>query len=153
MPKKATPDKKTVKGEEKTQLPLKKKERYAQAKGGRKTATALARVYASGKGVIVNDKDYKEYFKDERNQKKVIAPFEKLSLSDSMKATVKVSGSGINAQADAVRNAISRALVKQSEDFRGTLKPFGFLTRDGRMVERKKYGLKKARRAPQWSKR
>ena len=137
----------------KTTVAATKKERYIQAKGGRKTATATARIYQKGKGIIVNDKEYKEYFTGERNQKKVAAPFALLNISEKIKATVKVSGSGINAQADAVRNAIARALVKQDNEFRKTLKPAGFLTRDSRMAERKKYGLKKARRAPQWSKR
>jgi len=127
--------------------------KFTQAKGGRKTATAIARIFEGGKGIVVNDKDYKEYFKDVRNQKKVEAPFEALTLSEKMNATIKVSGSGINAQADAVRNSIARALVKHNEEYRKSLKPEGFLTRDGRQVERKKPGLKKARRAPQWSKR
>jgi small subunit ribosomal protein S9 len=130
-----------------------KKEKYTQAKGGRKTATATARIFAGSKGITINDKDYTQYFVSPENQKKVESPFAKLQLSDEMKATIKVSGSGINAQADAVRNAIARALVKLDVEFRKTLKPLGYLTRDSRMVERKKYGLKKARRAPQWSKR
>jgi small subunit ribosomal protein S9 len=132
---------------------LAKANKYIEAKGGRKTATALARVYKKNVGIFVNDKKYTEYFMSPGDQKKVIAPFKTLGVVETMGATIKVSGSGIHAQADAVRNAIARALVKQDESFRKALKVEGFLTRDGRMVERKKYGLKKARRAPQWSKR
>lgn len=130
-----------------------KKNRFTQARGGRKTANAIARVFANIPGIFVNDKDYKEYFKTPRNQAVAESPIKVLNVADKLGATVHVSGGGINAQADAVRNAISRALTKLNETYRIPLKRAGFLTRDARMVERKKYGLVKARRAPQWAKR
>ena len=127
--------------------------RYFAAKGGRKTANASARVF-SGKGITVNGKDYKEYFKSSmRNQMAALAPFEALKINDSMGASVIVSGGGINAQAEAVRNAISRALAKSDETMKPALRRAGYMTRDSRTVERKKYGLLKARRSPQWAKR
>ncbi len=127
--------------------------RYFQAHGGRKTAGASARVMAGQKGLIVNDKDYKVYFKTAKNQAAAFAPLETLKIHEKVGATVRVKGGGINAQAEAVRNAIARALAKFDESFKGQLRRAGFMTRDPRMVERKKYGLKKARRAPQWAKR
>lgn len=126
--------------------------RFFQAKGGRKSANASARVFA-GKGLIVNKKDYKEYFRTLRNQLTALLPFEISDLKNRVGASVMVHGGGINAQADAVKNAIARALVKMEPDLRKLLKPAGYLTRDSRIVERKKYGLLKARRAPQWAKR
>lgn len=135
-----------------TEKTEKKTNRYFQAKGGRKSANASARVF-SGKGLIVNNKDYKEYFRTMRNQITAHLPFETSDLKDRVGASVMVRGGGINAQADAVKNAIARALVKFEPDLRKLLKPAGYLTRDSRIVERKKYGLHKARRAPQWAKR
>lgn len=127
--------------------------RYTQAKGGRKTANASARLFSDKTGITVNNRDYKEYFRIPKNQTVAQSPLELLKVQDKMGASVMVYGGGLNAQADAVRNAISRALVKFDESFRIALRQAGFLTRDARMVERKKYGLKKARRAPQWAKR
>ncbi|MDO8466918.1 MAG: 30S ribosomal protein S9 [bacterium] len=127
--------------------------RFFQAKGGRKSANASARVFA-GKGLTVNNKDYKEYFKTSlRNQLTALLPFEISDLKTRVGASVMVHGGGINAQADAVKNAVARAMVKFEPDLRKLLKPAGYLTRDSRIVERKKYGLLKARRAPQWAKR
>lgn len=134
-------------------LSAEKRERYFEATGGRKTARARARIYAKGSGLIVNGKDFKDYFKTFKNQVAVTAPLETIKLSDRFRATVKVSGGGINAQAEAARNAIAKALVKFNEEFKKRLRKSGFITRDARMVERKKYGFKKARRAPQWQKR
>ena len=128
-------------------------ERFVSARGGRKTANAYARVFKNQTGVIVNNKDYKEYFKTPKNQMAAVAPFEVLKIAKEVGASVKVSGGGINAQAEAVRNAISRALAVLNVEFKQHLRRAGFMTRDARMVERKKYGLKKARRAPQWAKR
>ena len=136
-------------GREKVQKPA---VRFFAARGGRKTAYASARVF-NGKGLLVNNKDYKEYFKTLRNQVTAISPFDALKIHEKMGASVKVFGGGINAQADAVRNAVSRALAKADETLKGTLRRAGYMTRDARMVERKKYGLRKARRAPQWAKR
>ena len=129
------------------------RERYFEASGGRKTATARVRLYTKGSGFIVNGKDYKEYFKNFKNQSAAFSPLELLKVEDKLRVSAKVSGGGINAQAEAVRNAIAKALVKFNADFKKRLRRSGFITRDSRAVERKKYGLKKARRAPQWAKR
>jgi len=127
--------------------------RYFEAKGGRKTAIARARVFTKGTGVVVNGKDYKDYFRTLRLQKEVEKPFEAMNITDRVSAMVKVSGGGIVSQAEAVSHGIARALVVYNGEFRKRLRKEGLLSRDPRMVERKKYGLKKARRAPQWAKR
>ena len=136
-----------------TELPAAKKERYFEASGGRKTAKARARLYTKGSGILVNNKDYKDYFKIPKQQLVAAIPLELMKVLDRLRVTVKVSGGGASAQAEAVRNAIAKALVKFNADFKKRLRRAGFITRDSRMVERKKYGLKKARRAPQWQKR
>ncbi|NCN52855.1 30S ribosomal protein S9 [Candidatus Wolfebacteria bacterium] len=141
-------DKKTTKTTTK-----KTSSRYFEGKGGRKTSIARARVSESQKGIVVNDKPYGEYFKQPRLQREVLIPFEVAGVTGKMGATVKVRGGGIKSQAEAVRHGISRALVLFNEDLRKVLRKEGYLTRDPRMVERKKYGLRKARRAPQWAKR
>ena len=127
--------------------------RYFSAKGGRKTAVARVRLFTKQKGIIVNGKDYKEYFKNPHLQKEIEKPFSIMNVEYKLGVTVVVHGGGLMGQADAVRHGISRALVLFNPDFRKRLRREGFLTRDPRMVERKKYGLKKARRAPQWAKR
>jgi small subunit ribosomal protein S9 len=129
------------------------KERYFEALGRRKTAIARVRLYTKRTGIAVNDRDYKKYFPVLRLQKEVEAPLEKMKISEKLGAVIKVKGGGITAQAEAVRLGISRALVKFNQEFKKRLRRVGYLTRDSRMVERKKYGLKKARRAPQWKKR
>ena len=126
---------------------------YIEGKGGRKTAVANARIVKEGKGFFVNDKDFRTYFKMPKLQAVAHAPFDVLKVQDQFGATVHVAGGGIHAQAEAVRNAIAKALVKIAAEFKKRLRREGFITRDSRMVERKKYGLKKARRAPQWQKR
>lgn len=128
-------------------------ERYYQARGGRKTATAVARIFRGKGEITVNDKAYAAYFREEADQEKVREPFLVVGQTDALAASVRVAGGGIHAQAEAVRNALSRALLKLNETFKKPLRVRGYLTRDARAVERKKYGLKKARRAPQWSKR
>lgn len=130
-----------------------KKIHYQTARGGRKTAYASAKVAKGFEGLVVNAKKYNEYFTKESNQRVANEVFTALQLPSDFGASVRVSGGGINAQASAVRNAIARALVKLNPDYRPQLRTLGFLTRDARQVERKKPGLKKARRAPQWSKR
>jgi len=130
-----------------------KKIHYQSARGGRKTASAFAKVAKGFSGLTVNSKKHTEYFTKEMNRRVAYEIFEALSLPADIGAEVRVRGGGINAQAEAVRNAIARALIKLNPDYRPELRTRGFLTRDARQVERKKYGLKKARRAPQWSKR
>ena len=158
--------KKTVKKETTKKEPVKKvsaakvvkkeekilKGKYIEAVGRRKTSIARVRLHADESGIKINGKDYKEYFKMPKLQELVNAPTTILELKKNG-FTVVVSGGGIASQAEAVRHGISRTLVKMDSEFRKRLKKFGFLKRDPRMVERKKYGLRKARRAPQWAKR
>lgn len=121
--------------------------------GRRKTAVARVRLM-KGKGeIIINERGLKEYFPAERARETAMAPLEKLKLADKFDVAVRVSGSGYMAQSGAVRHGLARALALSDQELKKKLRHFGFLTRDPRMVERKKYGLKKARRAPQWAKR
>ena len=127
---------------------------YLEAIGRRKTATARVRILTTGdKELVINDKPYKTYFTIPELQQTLTASLEKMKCIDKFKISVKVKGGGIFAQATAVRHAIARVLVKFNPDFRKRLKKAGHLTRDPRMRERKKFGLKRARRAPQWKKR
>lgn len=117
--------------------------------------TSVARVYMKpGKGAItVNKKDYKDFFPVAVLQSKIVQPFNLTETLGNYDVTVNVSGGGINGQAEAIRLGISRALVKVSEDNKPTLKAEGLMTRDPRMVERKKPGQPKARKKFQFSKR
>jgi len=139
-----------------------KKEKYFEAIGRRKGAIARVRLFTKkasdvipeGQGLIlVNEKTYQDYFKDEFLSGIVESPLKRLKSLGRFKAQIKVSGGGVSGQADAIRHGLSRALVLFDKNFRKKLRRFGFLTRDARVKERKKYGLKAARRAPQWSKR
>lgn len=130
-----------------------KKERYFEAVGRRKTAVARVRLYTKKSGITINGKDYQNYFPILRLQKEIVAPLDKMKIVDKLGAVIMVSGGGISAQAEAVRHGISRALVKFNAEFKKRLRRAGYLTRDARAVERKKYGLHKARRAHQWRKR
>jgi len=127
--------------------------RYSEGIGRRKTAIARVRLVGGRGAITVNGKDYKEYFRSSRLEEVVCAPFEKLKLEDKFDVSAHVSGGGVKAQAEAVRHGLARALVMINPELKKRLRKLGFLTRDPRMVERKKYGLKKARRAPQWQKR
>ena len=130
------------------------KNRYIEAVGRRKTATARVRITPAAKQTFsVNDKDVKEYFVTEELQMIATEAFTKGEVADKFSVTVHVLGGGIHAQAEAVRHGISRTLVMRDEEIKNTLKKLGFLKRDSRQVERKKFGLKKARKAPTWSKR
>jgi small subunit ribosomal protein S9 len=129
-----------------------KKNRYTEAVGRRKTAIARVRISAGTGKMVVNGKTPAEYFTLPRLVAAARSPLEQLKL-DEYDVSVKVSGGGIHAQADAVRLGLSRAIIAKSPDWKPRLRTMGFLTRDSRMVERKKYGLRKARRAPQWAKR
>lgn len=131
-----------------------KENTYIEAVGRRKEAVARVRITPSAKSSFtVNDKDIKEYF--QTNDLQVIASeaISKGEVSEKFSVSAKVTGGGIHAQAEAVRHGLSRTLVKNDENVKNTLKKLGFLKRDGRKVERKKFGLKKARKAPTWSKR
>ena len=116
---------------------------------------AVARIYLSkGKGnIIVNGKDFKDYFPVESMQYKLEQPFKIADLSEKYDVKVNVGGGGTTGQAEAIRLAISRALCELDIDNRKTLKPEGLLRRDARVVERKKPGQKKARKKFQWVKR
>ena len=136
----------------------KKKEeagKYFYAVGKRKTAIAQVRIYPTKKPVemLVNDKEANKYFSVDRFEITAKSAFVITGLEEKFNTTVKVIGGGVNAQAEAIRLGVSRALIKFDETLRRALKDNGFLTRDSRVVERKKPGLKKARKSPQWAKR
>ncbi|PIR97852.1 MAG: 30S ribosomal protein S9 [Candidatus Colwellbacteria bacterium CG10_big_fil_rev_8_21_14_0_10_42_22] len=134
-----------------------KDKKYFEGIGRRKSAVARVRFFPAGPGGMfkVNELDYKEYFDVERLRQSAIAPLKLLdnTLRKNAGVEVHVRGGGIMAQAEAVTLGLARALVKQNEDLKKEMRAFGYLTRDPRKVERKKFGLKKARRAPQWRKR
>ncbi len=121
--------------------------------GRRKTAVARVRLVPGDGRITVNGRDYTEYFPRVTYQASVSAPLKVLEVGDRYDVIVKVEGGGPTGQADAVRHGIARALAEESQEARGELKTAGLLTRDARAVERKKYGLKKARKRPQFSKR
>lgn len=130
------------------------KTRYIEAVGRRKTATARVRITPSTKAAFtVNDKDMKEYFVTEELQMIAQEAMTKSEVGEKFNVSVHVIGGGIHGQAEAVRHGISRTLVMRDEELKNKLKKLGFLKRDSRQVERKKFGLKKARKAPTWSKR
>lgn len=128
--------------------------RYIEAVGRRKTSTARVRITeASKESVVINDKDVSSYFPTLELQKIVAEAVEKSKVVGKFAVSVKVIGGGIHSQAEALRHGLSRAIVMFDEETRKRLKKLGFLKRDPRMKERRKFGLKKARKAPQWSKR
>ena len=123
------------------------------ATGRRKKAIARARI-CEGKGeIVINKKPLNEYFKSELLQNEVKTALTLVEVADKYDIAITVDGGGLSGQAGACRHAIARALVLSNETFKKTIKAAGLLTRDPRMKERKKYGLKKARKAPQFSKR
>ncbi|OGI90177.1 30S ribosomal protein S9 [Candidatus Nomurabacteria bacterium RIFCSPLOWO2_01_FULL_40_15] len=133
--------------------------KYWEAVGRRKTSTARVRIWQGAKaGFVVNGKEGKKYFQTE-DQRHIIQDSIIKGLPASEKTNskwiveVKVSGGGIHSQSEAIRHGLARALIKYNPEFRGELKDLGFLRRDPRAKERRKFGLKKARKAPQWSKR
>ena len=129
------------------------KDRYFEAVGRRKTSVARVRLFTKGNEFIVNGKDWKVYFPTADLQKIAEDAIKKMKLAERFRVSVKVKGGGSHSQAEAVRHGVARALILINPDFRKRLKKAGFLTRDPRMKERKKFGLKRARRAPQWTKR
>lgn len=145
--------KKIIKKTEKIIQP--KAEGYFEAIGKRKSAIARVRLFnkEGEKELLVNDKSFKDYFPTIELQQIIVSPLERMDCLGQLGVKVKVSGGGLHAQAEAVRHGIARALLLFSPDFRKRLKSAGFLTRDARTRERKKFGLKRARRAPQWAKR
>lgn len=121
--------------------------------GRRKTSVARVRLLPGDGKITVNGRDYAEYFPRAAYQIGVMSPLTLLESQGRYDVVVKVEGGGQTGQADAVRHGIARALAEESQDARAELKAAGLLTRDSRAVERKKYGLKKARKRPQFSKR
>ncbi|MBI5139604.1 30S ribosomal protein S9 [Candidatus Nomurabacteria bacterium] len=136
-------------------------ERYFEAVGRRKTSTARVRIWVGTKpSFVVNDQDAKEYFKTEETRR-IIQDATVKGLSGAnpedkpikWSVEVKVYGGGFHSQSEAIRHGLARALVLSDLSLRGKLKTLGYLKRDPRAKERRKFGLKKARKAPQWSKR
>lgn len=122
--------------------------------GRRKRAIARVRLIKNGKGTVsVNGKDMEEYFTTYDLRTQVVAPLKAVGQDTAVDVSVKVVGGGIRGQAEAIRHGIARSLIVLNPTFRKTLKKLGYLSRDPRQKERKKFGLKRARRAPQWSKR
>lgn len=127
---------------------------YFEATGRRKTAVARVRLFTQGeKMILVNDKQYQQYFSAMELQSIILAPLELMNCLDKFRVQTIIRGGGLHAQAEALRHGIARALTLFNPTFKKRLKKAGYLTRDSRMRERKKFGLKRARRAPQWSKR
>jgi small subunit ribosomal protein S9 len=127
---------------------------YIESVGRRKSAVARVRMYHGGTGQItINDRGYEKHIPVSILQQSLIAPLMLTGTREMFDITVKVKGGGIHGQADAIRMGIARGLVDFNPEFRATLKSGSFLTRDARVKERKKPGLRGARRAPQWSKR
>lgn len=139
---------------------MEKKDKYIEAIGRRKTSTARVRITPAAKAsFVVNDKDAKDYFQTDETRRLVQDPMVKgqktVGEEKPMKwaVTAQVVGGGSHSQAEAVRHGLARALVEHDGELRTELKTLGFLKRDPRSKERRKFGLKKARKAPQWSKR
>jgi len=131
-----------------------KSKKYWEAIGRRKTAIARVRLYTQGdKEFLVNGKKLNIYLADKDLQQIADSAIQKMKCADKFRIMTVVSGGGLHAQAEAIRHGISRALTLFNADFRKRLKKAGYLKRDPRMRERKKFGLKRARRAPQWTKR
>ena len=131
---------------------------YFEAIGRRKSAIARVRLFEKKpkggleKGIEINEKELAQFFPLKKHQDTVLAPFEAVAMKD-FEVTVKVLGGGTSSQAEAIRLGVSRALTKIDHELRLRLKPLGYLKRDPRKVERKKYGSRKARRPQQWRKR
>lgn len=126
---------------------------YFYGTGRRKSSVARVRVYNGTGKITINDRDIDDYFGLETLKLIVRQPLAVAGVEGKFDIVVRVAGGGVSGQAGAIRHGLSRALLVYDENLRGELKKAGFLTRDPRMKERKKYGLKAARRAPQFSKR
>ncbi len=156
---KKTTVKKETKKPEKTETVAKQekptiKSKYIEAVGRRKEAVARVRLYKDKPGFIINEKTIDEYFPLEKYRKQILDPLRLTEMENTFLVSVKIKGGGMTGQAEAIRLGISRCLVKIDEQkFKPILRKKGFLTRDSRVVERKKFGFKKARKRSQWSKR
>jgi small subunit ribosomal protein S9 len=128
--------------------------RYYEGLGRRKTATARVRLFPDGEGaIVVNDRPLNEYFSCEWDVVHMTEPLKLTGTTEGFDVTVRVKGGGMSGQAGAIRLGIARALLKVDPELRSVLRKEGFLTRDAREKERKKPGLKRARKAPQYTKR
>ena len=137
-----------------TQAEPQQQQQYFYGTGRRKRAIAKVRLYPDdGTAIIVNDKPMEEYFNWLPWQSTVREPFSTSGTVGRFRVQAQVSGGGVNAQAEAIRHGISRALVVFDPNLKANLRRAGFITRDARVKESKKYGLKRARRAPQYTKR
>lgn len=127
---------------------------YYYGVGRRKTATAQVRLYkGDGKKIVINKQSGDRYFNPRYLLEKILTPLKAVGMDKDFDISVLVQGGGVSSQADAIRHGVARALVAFDTNFKTTLKKTGLLTRDARMKERKKFGLHRARRAPQFSKR
>ena len=126
---------------------------YYYATGRRKTAVARVRLYMDTGPIIVNGRPMEEFFPWDTWQRSVTEPFQVTNTAGQFRVVAKLNGGGVRGQADALRHGISRALEVADPSLRQPLKKAGLLTRDAREKERKKYGLKRARKAPQYTKR
>jgi small subunit ribosomal protein S9 len=131
-----------------------KEHKYIETVGRRKTSVARARIVPAAKSAFsINEKSIEDYFKVAEQRVIVIDALNASKIDQKFHITVMVKGGGVNSQAEAIRHALARALVDFDQTLRGDLKKAGYLKRDPRAKERRKFGLKKARKAPQWSKR
>lgn len=128
-------------------------EKYIWATGKRKCAIAQVRLFLGDGGITIDDRRYEEVFPRLEHRRMIESPFSATDTMGKFRVTVKVKGGGVNGQAGAIRHGIARALAKENELFKPMLRKEGLLTRDARIKERKKYGLKRARKAPQFTKR
>ncbi len=128
-------------------------ESYVWGTGKRKYAIAQVRIFPGKGEIIVNDKPYQEAFSRIEHRHMIEHPLLATNTMGKFRVTVKVNGGGLSGQAGAIRHGIARALAKENELFKPMLRKEGLLTRDARIKERKKYGLKRARKAPQYTKR
>jgi small subunit ribosomal protein S9 len=163
IPSKKTKSKKTLVKKASTKKALAKKikkvKHYYEAVGRRKRAIARVRLFTcrpfedKKAKILVNDKSYTDFFPTLQLQQIAASSLEKMKSINRFEALIKVKGGGLRGQAEAIRHGLARTLVKFNPDFSKKLKKAGYLRRDPRKKERKKPGLKKARRAPQWKKR
>ena len=126
---------------------------YYEGVGRRKRASARVRLYPGDGNIVVNDKPVEEYFSRERDVLHLLEPLKATDTVGTFNVSVKVQGGGVSGQAGAVRHGLARALLASDPNLRPVLRRGGFLTRDARKKERKKPGLKRARKAPQYTKR
>lgn len=134
-------------------MATKTQKKYFETIGRRKLSVARVRISKDKPGLMINNKTLEEYFPLASSQNKILTPLKVTGNENKFNISIKVSGGGLTGQAEAIRLGLSRGLILIDEKLKPILREKGLLTRDSRVVERKKYGLKKARRAPQWQKR